>query len=322
MLSLAILFTIFFGSNGENKMNHHPVIPVVIALALVCADAVAQTKAISLAYQVSHVDQASPAVSPGGNKIVYATSIAGKEQLFIMKLDGSESVQITHDPSNHNNPVWSPDGRKFVYASDKSGRESIYFMDVNGGGEEQLSDEQHGYIHPNWSPDGTKVIYCSTDDPHPPKKNQAEIYSIDLKTRKITMLISGGINTYPSWSPDGKMIVFRKIIDDMNSEVFVANSDGTNQLNLSNNPAFDGWPEWSPDGSRIAFASNRDSNYKIFVMNADGSNVRLLSKTEGRATEPRWSPDGATIYFTNCYSVAWGTDCEVFAADATAFPPR
>jgi hypothetical protein len=33
MLSLAILFTIFFGSNGENKMNHHPVIPVVIALA-------------------------------------------------------------------------------------------------------------------------------------------------------------------------------------------------------------------------------------------------------------------------------------------------
>ena len=93
MLSLAILFTIFFGSKGENKMNHHPVIPVVIALALVCADAVAQTKAISLAYQVSHVDQASPAVSPGGNKIVYATSIAGKEQLFIMKLDGSESVQ-------------------------------------------------------------------------------------------------------------------------------------------------------------------------------------------------------------------------------------
>ena len=99
---------------------------------------------------------------------------------------------------------------------------------------------------------------------------------------------SGGINTYPSWSPDGKKIVFRKIIGDMNSEVYVANSDGGNQRNFSNNLAFDGWPAWSPDGTRIASASNHDSNYKIFLMNAGGGNVRVLAETEGRATEPRW----------------------------------
>jgi TolB protein len=286
---------------------------VAVALALACLDMRAQTKAISLAFQVTHVDNASPSISPNGKKVVYEAVIEGKEQLFTMNLDGSESVQLTHDASNHDSPIWSPDGRQIVYSSDKSGGQAIYLMDMNGGGEERLTDEQHQDIHPNWSPGGTEVIYCSTDDLHPPKKNPSEIYSIDLKTRKVTTLISGGINTYPSWSPDGKKIVYRKIIDDMNSEVFVANRDGTNQ-NLTNNPAFDGWPTWSPNGAQIAFASNRDSNYKIFLMNANGSNVRVLAETEGRATDPRWSPDGKTVYFTNCYSVAWGTDCEVFAA--------
>jgi TolB protein len=302
-------------------MKQSSVFMIALSLASICANARAQTRAISLAYQVTHVDQASPAISPDGKKMVYAVAIEGKEQLFIGNLDGSESVQITHDSSNHDNPIWSPDGRKLVYASDKNGGEAIYIMDAKGGGEERLTDNQHQYIHPAWSADGTKIIYCSTDDLHPPQKNASEIYSIDLKGREVRTLITGGTNTYPSWSPDGQKIVFRKIIGDMNSEVFVANSDGTDQRNLSNNAAFDGWPAWSPDGTQIAFASNRDGNYKIFIMNADGGNVRVLADTEGRATEPRWSPDGKRVYFTNCYSVAWGTDCEVFAAGAIQSEP-
>lgn len=158
------------------------------------------------------------------------------------------------------------------------------------------------------------AIFIRTGDLKPPKKNASDILSIDLKTRKAVTLITGGTNTYPSWSPDGKKIVFRRMIGEMNSEVFVGNSDGSEPRNLTSHPGFDGWPSWSPDGSLIVFASNRNANYQIFVVNPDGSGSRLVANTEGRATEPGWSTDGKTIFFTNCKKVDWSVDCQVMAA--------
>ncbi|PWT92527.1 MAG: hypothetical protein C5B55_06280, partial [Blastocatellia bacterium] len=144
--------------------------------------------------------------------------------------------------------------------------------------------------------------------------NESDIRVIDLATRRISTLITGGTNTYPSWSPDGKRIAFRRMVNESNSEVFVANADGSDAHNITNHPTFDGWPAWSPDGTRIAFASNRNSSYQIFIMKPDGSDVKLLANTEGRATAPAWSPDGTRIYFPICRNVDFGSDCEIYAA--------
>lgn len=238
---------------------------IVTAILLIPARVPGQRVSVSQAYQLSHTAKYDPSLSPDGKRMVYITAIEGKEQLFIMNVDGTDSIQLTHDDADHEDPAWSPDGKTiaFVYIKDKL--EIISLMSIDGSGIQQLTPKNVRAIHPHWSPDGSKLAYCTDDDLAPPRKNDSDILVIDMATRRITTLITGGVNTYPSWSPDGKRIAFRRMVDVLNAEIFVANADGTDAHNLTNHPAFDGWPSWSPDGTKIAFASNRNSSYQIFI---------------------------------------------------------
>jgi TolB protein len=284
------------------------------AISLVASVACEAASPLSIPIQLTHSLNYATAAAPDGKRLVTITVIAGKGQIFVMNVDGSNPVQITHDTIDYDDPQWSPDGKKIVATGTAGEQQRIYIMNPDGSGPQPLTPPDIRAIHGSWSPDSRQVIFCADDDVRPPKKNDTKIYSIDVETKQIKTLVSGGVNTYPSWSPDMKKIAFRKIIGDMNSEVFVVNSDGTNLRNITNNPAFDGWPAWSPDGKWIAFASNRESAYQIYIMDENGGNVRLVANTEGRATAPRWSPDSKTIYFTNCRHSDYGYDCEVFAS--------
>src|SRR5215471_783358 len=58
-----------------------------------------------------------------------------------------------------------------------------------------------------------------------------------------------------------------------NRDIFTSSQDGSNRVDLTQDPHADITPSWSADGRRIAFASDRSGSFEIYVMNADGSNV-------------------------------------------------
>ena len=56
-------------------------------------------------------------------------------------------------------------------------------------------------------------------------------------------------NLNPSFSPDGTKIAFTSERDG-NNEIYIMNSDGSEQTRLTNNSADDWLPSFSPDGDR------------------------------------------------------------------------
>ena len=101
-------------------------------------------------------------------------------------------------------------------------------------------------------------------------------------------------------------------------EIYVMDTDGGNQRNLTNNLADDRSPSWSPDGKRIVFTSMKNGgNRDIYVMDTDGHNQRNLTNHPDADWHPVWSPDGKRIAFVSNRTKDLNRDIYVMDADGS-----
>jgi len=291
-------------------MNIKPNIFSALLLVLGTSHAQAETQ------RLINIRDMYPSASPDGQQLVFQSNRTGSNQLFIMNMDGSDIRQLADFPMGAETPVFSPDGQRIVFAiyvgEDNN---DVFTINTDGSDLKQLT-ESPGYDgHPHWSTDGKRIVFNSDRTSPDPDASWSdrwhEIFSMKADgsdVRRHTNCKS--VCTYGSFSPDGKTVLYRKVINtaglnwelgsiEKNSEIFIANIDGNNEINISNNAAFDGWPIWSPDGKQIAFASNRTGPARtgqIWLMKPDGSDLQQLSHGPWSHAQPAWAFDGQSIY--------------------------
>ncbi len=98
----------------------------------------------------------------------------------------------------------------------------------------------------------------------------------------------------PAWSPDGSRIAFERF-DGNDFEVWAADPDGGNAVQLTNNLADDYAPAWSPNGQRLAYVSEVTGNADIYIVDIQTNALVQVTNHPGTDVEPDWA--GTLIAF-------------------------
>lgn len=265
--------------------------------------------------RLSDIRDAYPMLLPDGRLVLFQSNRSGEWQIYVMKPDGSELRQLTTMGAPNVTPMWSPDGTRIAFASERDGNSEIYVMKADGSDQKRLTNHPGDDAHPHWSPDSSRILFNSARTTPDVKADWAqqfhEVFSMKLDGTDLKQHTHcRSICTYPVWSPDGGKIAYRKVTQEpglrwdltvasRNSEVFVSNVDGSNEVNVSQSAAYDGWPMWSPDGKAVLFSSNRSGPANIgqlYLVNPEGTNLRRLTDGPGSFIQASWSSDGKYIY--------------------------
>ncbi|NII26695.1 hypothetical protein HB364_16525 [Pseudoflavitalea sp. X16] len=234
-----------------------------------------------------------PDWSPDDRKLVFMKSDDPAElTIYMVDSDGKNEKRLT--PDNWSAcPRWFPDGKMIAYVSIVGNNRGIYSMQADGSDRKLLLSGNNFFNALFVSPSGDKIVATETLWERPTKifvmnadgsnpKNLAA--GVDHFTEND---MGGESNGSPAWSPDGKKIAYVSSVTNR-SEIYVINSDGTNDRRLTNTGKFNSSPSWSKDGQYILFASNRngDATSDLYVMKANGQSQTALTKEAGFNISP------------------------------------
>ncbi|MBI3609355.1 MAG: PD40 domain-containing protein [Nitrospirae bacterium] len=241
-----------------------------------------------------------PSFSPDGKRMVFTSYATGREEIWVMDLDGTHARPLTNGPNGNWSPAWSPDGKAIAFTSNRSGANQIWLMDANGSNPRPLTQADPlpttWSRDPSWSRDGTMIIFTSN------RTGKDENWIMDLATQKQwPHSIGMAEHWHPSFSPDGQQVLFSSNMSGAWG-LWLSDLRGGNLVRLAADKRFDNNPaaSWSPDGKRIVFRT-ADSN--LWIMDSNGSSPSPLT-VDGMVDGWRssWSPDGKKIAYTSLRS--------------------
>ncbi|SFA79642.1 MULTISPECIES: S9 family peptidase [unclassified Bacillus (in: firmicutes)] len=185
----------------------------------------------------------SPRWSPDGQKIVFISNRNGKNQLFVLNVNGGEAKQITSLPRGASNPVWSPDGKRIAfstslrgdtrienadqeekttitpleveemkYKSDAEGfwngdYKQIAVLEIETGKVEQLTTGETDHQLFCWSPDGKYLAIGADQNVNKDDSFLQDVFMLDVLEKSLTKITEGsGYFGNVTWSPNGKYL--------------------------------------------------------------------------------------------------------------------
>lgn len=243
-------------------------------------------------------------VSPNQQQIAYTVSYysipqnRSNSELFIMKADGSDNKQLTHDNFRQGQPVWKSDG-KIAFLSNESGSSQIWEMNADGSGKKQITHHEDDIEGFSFSPDGKKVLFVaqvktvpSTQDKYPDLQKTSGIIVTDLMYKHWDEWTTTAPHPFVADYTENGLANITDLLENEPYESPMKPSGGMEQL------------AWSPDGTKIAYTCRKktgleyaiSTNSDIYIYDITTRKTQNITEENlGYDTNPQYSPDGQYI---------------------------
>jgi dipeptidyl aminopeptidase/acylaminoacyl peptidase len=264
---------------------------------------------------------ASPRWSPDGQTLAFLSDRAGKNQVFLIAVDGGESRQLTNAANGAANPVWSPDG-KFIAFTTRTGPED------NAAGGTLAADGGVAAVVAGVVGGVAAAVAGAA----------AVVGGAAAVVGGAAAVVGGAGSGAKDCAKTDPLVVTRLkykadgrgLLDGRRNHLWVVPVEGGEARQVTFGDFDDGDPAWSPDGRWLAFSSNRTEDWDlnnlsdIWVVAADGREEPLrVTAGAGPSGSPAWSPDGMWIAYVGHDNRYFGsTYARLYLTSALGGTPR
>jgi len=219
----------------------------------------------------------------------YVWAVYPEFDIFTAKADGSALRPLTTTPGYDAEATISPTGDKIVFTSVRNGDLDLYSMNLDGSDVRQLTNELGYDGGAFFSSDGSMIVY-----------------------RTWHYTDSNDVATY-------KQLLSQHLVRPSRMELFVAQADGSNKRQVTNNGAANFGPFFHPDNKRIIFASNladpKGRNFDLYIINIDGTGLERVTFNETFDGFPMFTRDGKKLVFASNRNGKVRGETNLFIAD-------
>jgi Tol biopolymer transport system component len=210
-------------------------------------------------------------------------------EIYTANRDGSGVTNITNMPGYDAEATVAADGR-IVFTSMRSGDLELWTMNADGGELRQLTDAPGYDGGAFFSSDGTKLVWRAS---RPQTSEERSEYFGLLE---------------------------RGLVRPSRMDIYVADADGSNAVQITNNGKANFAPYFTPGGTAILFASNmgdpQGRRFEIWSIDVDGGNLeRVTHDDSGFNGFPMFSRDGSRLAFSSNRFGSVPRETNAFIAD-------